>query len=89
MSGFVKLLVNLGPPHGVVEFDMVGAKTLRYAALDVADRLKLDTDEFRWFLLNPETKKVRPLNSIAAELEGVVSELACQPLNATALPEGA
>lgn len=83
------LLVNVGPPDGVKEFTMLGVTTVRYAALRVADELNLDVDEFRWFLVNPETKKVRPFDSIVAELEGIVSELGCQALNATVLPEGA
>jgi len=89
MSGFVKLLVNVGPPGGVVAVVMPGATTLKYAATRVAETLDLDVDDFRWFLINPETKKARRMDSLAVDWEGVVSELGCQPLNATVLPEGA
>lgn len=95
MSAFVKLLVNIGLPDDVIEVEMLGATTLRYGALRVAEvlqeagKLRQDIDEFRWFLIDPETKKVRRMDSLAAEWEGIVSELGCQPLNATVLPEGA
>ena len=57
-----------------------GVTTLRYCALRFAEELGLDTDENRYFLLEFGTLKPYGPDELAADYDGTVFVLGCEPL---------
>ena len=86
---FVTLRVDTGP-RGIVELTMPGATTMGYAGTRFAERLGLDTEENRYFLLGcPQGVAGTPVGghldqypreALAADYDGVLFVLGSEPL---------
>jgi len=76
---FVTLRVDVGPPRDIVEIELPGVTTLRYAGLRFAEYLGLDTDSFHFFLMAPDTKQPVTPEALAADYDGRTFILGCDP----------
>ena len=78
MPAFVKLGVDTG--SGIIYVEMPVATTLRYAALRMADHLGLNTEENRYFLMEPRTLRQHDGDALAADYADVVFVLGSETL---------
>ena len=79
MTNFVTLSVDTGP-SGICSIEMPGATSLRYAALRLAEHIGLDTEQKRYFLLNPATMEQYSGDELSSDYDGTVFFLGEKPL---------